>query len=465
MVQVPILSGIYASTTADLERSLPVNLTPIAESGDGNGSGVSKGYLRLINGVRTVHVTDGADRGGYVWNGTHLRVIGPSLCEVTETAVKQLGDLGSDGKPVQFAEGFGRVAIATGGDLYYWDGSVLAKVADPDLGKALSVTWSDGYFLTTDGSYIVATELNDPTSVDPLKYGSSEADPDPVIAMLALRGEVYALNRYTIEKFLNAGTTGFPFQRSRGSQIPKGVVGRDAYAPFVESFAFCGSARDEGLGIYLAGAGQAVKISPRVVDAALGELSSDDAGLVQLEAVTTSGLQQLLVHLSTGTWVYHWTASQALDTPVWSQLRGDGNGAYPARHHTLVGNDLWCGSDGKLGVSDAAIATLFDAPIGFSFDTPMLYNAGMGGFVHSLELVTLGGRGTENQISVSYSDDGVTWSNERFVGTGSVGARLVRALWRRLGRFGNWRIFRFRGVARSQVGFLRLEAEIEPLNA
>jgi hypothetical protein len=43
--------------------------------------------------------------------------------------------------------------------------------------------------------------LNDPTAVDPLKYGSSEADPDPILAIRKIRNEVYALNRHTVEVF------------------------------------------------------------------------------------------------------------------------------------------------------------------------------------------------------------------------------------------------------------------------
>jgi hypothetical protein len=71
------------------------------------------------------------------------------------------------------------------------------------------VVWVDGYFMTTDGEFLVITELNNPFAVDPLKYGSSEADPDPVKSLLKLRNEVYALNRHTIEVFDNTGRRAF----------------------------------------------------------------------------------------------------------------------------------------------------------------------------------------------------------------------------------------------------------------
>ena len=466
MVQVAILSGIYGKTSADFERSVPVNMTPIAEPGDGNGTGISKGYLRLIYGVRQVLDAGATDRGGYVWNGQHLRVIGATLYRVAGVTLTALGALANDDKPVRFAEGFDRVGIATAEKLYYWDGSALAEVTDPDLGVVLSLAWSDGYFLTTDGGYIVATELNDPTSVDPLKYGSSEADPDPIVGVLALRGEVYAVNRYTIEKFINGGTTGFPFQRSRGSQIPKGAVGGRAYVPFVETFAFCGSARNETPSVYLAGAGQAIRISPRALDEALKLLSEAEMADVQLEAVHAAGLQQLLVHLPTETWVYHWTASQLLDIPVWSKLAGGAvlDQAFPARNFLLADGEWWCANGALLGVVDAGEPGLFGEPLAFQFDTALLYNGGAGAIVHEAELATLAGRGGDTQVALSWTDDGLTWSQERFAGAGARGNRGARPSWRRLGRLANWRGFRFRGVAKGPIAFARLEATLEPLS-
>lgn len=466
-MQVAILSGIYGKTSADFERSVPVNLTPIAEPGDGNGTGISKGYLRLVYGIRTVMPLSAPDRGGTVFQSVHLRVIGDTLYKLVANVLTAIGNVGSDGNRVQFAEGFGRIGIASAERLFYYDGSTLKQVTDPDLGKVVSLAWSDSYFLTTDGDYIVATELSDPTSVDPLKYGSSEADPDPIGGLLALRGEVYAINRYTIEKFINGGTSGFPFQRSRGSQIPKGAVGPLAYAPFVETFAFCGSARNETPAVYLAGAGQAIRISPRALDEALRKVPDVDLANVEVESVHAAGLQQLMVHLPAETWVYHWTASQLLGIPVWSKLAGGERAdlPYPARNFLLADGQWWCGTDTALGVIDEAVTTLFDKPLAFQFDTPLLYNGGAAAIVHEAELSTLAGRGGgDTRVALSYTDDGLTWSQERFAGAGARGNRGARPSWRRLGRLGNYRGFRFRGIAQSPVAFSRLEVVLEPLN-
>jgi hypothetical protein len=85
-------------------------------------------------------------------------------------------------------------------------------VVDPDLGTPIDVKWIAGYYVTTDGVNIVVTELNDPTAVNPLKYGSAEADPDKLWAVDELRNEMYAFGRYTIQVFENVGGDLFPFQ-------------------------------------------------------------------------------------------------------------------------------------------------------------------------------------------------------------------------------------------------------------
>ncbi|RYD25897.1 MAG: hypothetical protein EOP89_08190, partial [Lysobacteraceae bacterium] len=394
MVQIPLISGIYGGSATDFERSVPVNLTPIAEPGDGSGTGVSKGFLKTVPGIVTEHTASGADRGAVVYDGQHLRVIGSTLylVGVTLTAIGYVGD---DARPVQFAEGFGRIAICSNESMYYYDGSTLVQVTDPDLGRSYSITWSDGYFLSTDGDSIVVTELNDPMSIDPLKYGSSEADPDPIVGLMAIRGEIYAINRYSIEKLINAGTTGFPFQRSRGAQIPKGCVGSAAYAAFVETFAFCGSARNESPSIYLAGAGQAIRISPRALDDAMASLSREELPTIELETLNASGLYQLYVHLPRETWVYHWTASQLLDMPVWSKLAGGvmTDQPWPGRHYQRVGVEWYCGNAGKIGRVDENATTIFDDKIGYRFDTPLIYNEGRGAIAHDAELTV---RGTAN---------------------------------------------------------------------
>lgn len=176
-MQVPILNGIWTDGAADFRTAYPVNMAPIPKE-----QGISKGCLRPADGIVSLGTGPGIDRGGTNWNGTLYRVMGTKLVSVNSAGVATtIGDVGGTGQ-VRFAQGFGRLAIASGGHLFYWDGVTLSQVADPDLGTVLDLLWVDGYYMTTDGQYLVVTELADPTSVNPLwrpgPCGNASRSPD-----------------------------------------------------------------------------------------------------------------------------------------------------------------------------------------------------------------------------------------------------------------------------------------------
>jgi hypothetical protein len=248
-MQIPILNGIFTDDgQAEIRTSYPVNLIPVPKQ-----SGISNGYLRPADGLVKNGEGPGVNRGGIERDGVCYRVMGTNLCSIAaDGAVTVLGDVGgTDDNLVTLDYSFDLLAIASGGKLFYWDGTSVNQVTDPDLGLVLDVVWVDGYFMTTDGEFIIVTELLDPYAVNPLKYGSSEIDPDPVVALVKLRNEIYALNRHTIEVFDNVGGNLFPFQRIEGAQIQKGCIGTQACCVFIETIAFLGGGRNESPGIFL----------------------------------------------------------------------------------------------------------------------------------------------------------------------------------------------------------------------
>lgn len=464
-MQIPLLSGIYSSAQADYRKSLPVNLEPVLID-----SGISKGYLRTAPGIVSLASETGADRGGILWGQGHYRVIGSDLVIVsTDGTTTSFGSVGPGG-PVSMDYSFDRLGIASGERLYYWDGATLTEVTDPDLGVVLDFIWVDGYFMTTDGTSLVVTELNDPTSIDPLKYGSSEIDPDPVTGLIKIRGEVYALNRYTIENFRNIGGNGFPFRRNEGAMIPKGCVGTHAKCTFMETFAFVGGGRNEDVSIYLAGGGTALPIGTPETDILLSELTDDELAALEIEAREDRDESRLLVHLPDKTMVYHHKASLANQTPIWTVLAAGAGGdeAYPLRHLTLVGQ-RWIGGDenGRLGYLSYDVETQFGAVAGWQVEAGFIYNDSKGAIFKSLELVGLPGRaplGEEPRVFFSYTLDGETWSNERSIDAGAIGNRRKRICWRPMFRMGNYAGLRFRGADTAMQAWARLEAEIEPLS-
>jgi len=466
-MQIPILSGIFTDNGPDFRTSYPVNLVPTPKA-----SGISSGYLRPGDGIVANGTGPGTDRGGINWRGGLYRVMGTKLVEISSSGtVSVLGDVGGPvDELVTFDYSFSELAIASGGRLYYWNGGTLVQVTDPDLGVVLDVVWVDGYFMTTDGEFLVVTELTDPTQVNPLKYGSSEVDPDPVVALLKLRNEVYALNRNTIEVFDNVGGALFPFARIDGAQIQKGVVGTFACCVFEETIAFLGSGRNEAPGLYLGANGMAKKISTQEVDEILLQFTEAQLSTVKLEARNDRAHQHLYIHLPDRTLVFDAAASQTLQDFVWFTLTSTVVGFAPYRARNLVyAYDKWLVGDpqsSNIGYLVDTVGSHWGEQVRWEFGTLIVYNEGKGAIFHDMELVSLTGRvalGIDPQISTSYSVDGLSYSQEKFIKVGTIGNTSKRLAWFQQGHMRNFRIQKFRGDSDSHISFVRLEAKIEGL--
>lgn len=467
-MQIPILSGIYADNTPELRTGYPVNLVPVPMV-----SGISNGFLRPADGIVANGAGPGIDRGGISWLGVCYRVMGTKLVSVGfDGAVTTLGDVGgSESDLVTFDYSFDLLAIASGGGLYYWDpvAVTITKVTDADIGIVLDVVWVDGYFMTTDGESIIVTELSDPLSVNPLKYGASEIDPDPILALLKLRNEVYSINRNTIEVYDNVGGDFFPFARIDGAQIQKGAIGTHGCCIFIDRIAFIGSGRNESPGIYLAVSSTLQKLSTREIDNILLGYTEYQLEDVKLEARNDKGHQSLYIHLPDRTIVYDASASEMSKEQVWFTLTSSVSGF----SQYLARNMVWCYDKWLVGdPQSSAIGYLvqdtghhWDQQVRWEFGTVIAYNESNGAIFNRLELVSLTGSvaiGINPQIRTSYSIDGKSYGQEKSVSVGTVGSNK-RIVWFQQGYMRNWRIQRFRGDSDAHVSFVRLEVQVEPL--
>lgn len=466
-MQIPILSGIYTDDNADFRTSYPRNLVPVPKD-----QGISKGYLRPAEGLLSEGTGPGVGRGGINWNDVCYRVMGSKLVSVSPSGVVTThGDVGS-GAQVSMDYSFDRLAIASAGSLFYWDGGSITKVTDVDLGTVVDMLWVDGYFMTTDSEFLIVTELADPTAVSQLKYGSSEVDPDPIKALLKLRNEVHALNRYTIEAYDNIGGTGFPFGRIEGAQIQRGTLGTHCCCVLLESIAFLGSGRKEAPAIWLGGNGSSAKISTREIDQILKGYTEVVLAASVMESKVDENHQILQLHLPDQTLVYDAAASKILGESVWHTLttgvRVDILGQYKARNLVWC-YDKWLVEDPTsttIGRLVSNVSSHWGVVNGWEFGTTIAYNEGNGAIFHELELVALTGRsvlGFDPTIYTDYSLDGEQWSVPKGVKAGKSGQRQKRLLWLQQGSMRNWRIQRFNGTSDAHASFARLEAQVEGL--
>lgn len=470
-MQIPILQGTYTDTEANYRRSYPRNAVPVPKD-----NGIAQGYLRIAPGVRRFDVAapliDGASRGAIMWEGVHYRVIGSKLVSVSGNgAVTILGDVTTDGRQVALDYSFDNLAIGSAGRLYYWDGSLLTQVTDPDLGLVVDMIWMEGYFISTDGTFVPVSELTDPYVWDPLKYGATDS-PDKTVGLMDYRRELYVFNRYNIYVYDNQPVDGatFPFVLNPGATINKGALSRSTKCQIDQRFAFVGGGQNEPISIYFGNGGVADKVATQDIEEILAQYPEEILAQSLLESRADKVHQFLYLHLPDQTMVYDLSASMVTGVPVWYFLSSaaDSNGAYRPINFLYANNEWTCGDtvDSRLGVIDPAIVTHYDIVVGWQFDTTLLYNEARGAIVNSLELIGLTGRveiGDEPTISLSWSDDGLTYSDEKFISLGRQGETTKRLQWRNIGEFEQTRAFRFKGRTRSLGAFTRLEAEIEPL--
>lgn len=464
-MQIPILNGIYADGDADFRTSYPVNLIPVPKE-----NGISKGYLRPADGIVTVMLGPGKDRGGINWNDVHYRVFGTQLCTVAENgALTIIGDVGGYGEMVRLDYSFEKLIIISGGGLYYSDGMTVTRVIDSDLGNVIDGLWVDGYTVMTDGEFIYSTDINDPASVKSSNYASSEIDPDPIEGLLKLRNEVVAINRYTMETFQNIGGVNFPFARVNGAQVMRGCVGTHAACVFNEAIAFLGGGRNESIAVWIAQNSSTVKISTREIDQILATYQEFQLKNVVVECQVDSGHERLLIHLPDQTLAFDSSASRALEQPVWYFLRTavDGMGAYQGRNLVWCYNKWWgSGDGGKIGYLSPSTSYQNGVDVYHEFTTQIIYNEGAGAIFHDLELIALPGRVNiynDPMVWTSYSIDGETWSHERGIKCGKMGDRTKRLLWLQQGSMRKWRIQKFRWQSDAHLSVARLEARLEPL--
>jgi Phage stabilisation protein len=465
-MQIPVISGIVADESGAFLNSYPTNREPILKD-----TGLSNGYLAAPPGITTRSTTGlGQDRGGINWNGVCYRVIGTKLVRVgNDWSVIAIGDVGGGG-PCAFDYSFDNLIINSGALLYYWNNTDgLRQVTDPDLGPVLDAIYVDGYTMTTDGASLVVTELNDPMAVMPLKYGSSEDSPDPVTGLVHMHGEVYALNRYTVQVFQNIGGLGFPFQTVKTATVPYGCVGPRAKCKFNGTVAFVGSQENGQPGVYLLGAGDAAKLSTQEVDSDLAALSESELAAVWVESRNVNDDQRLIVHLPSVSWGFSTQVTRKSSVKTWCRYvssttfdgRYEGRGLVYCYGQWIVGN-----SAGQVGSLDWNNARHFDNDVMWQFDTALLYNDSNRAIVTGLELFGTPGRGDDDgRVFWSYTRDGETWSMERATPSGKLGQRNKRIAWRPGTRFNQYMGLRFRGCDGSLMGIARLEADIEPLNA
>jgi hypothetical protein len=453
MARLGFVGPAYALSNRDAAAQRCVNLFPQALE---VGNEPSQVILRGTPGLKSfATIVAGQPMRGAVSGGSVLyTVCGTGFYEVSTAGSATLrGTLNTSEGICSLAFNGTQVLIVDGTNGYVWDvsGATFSLLGGADFLGGDVVGFLDGYFIVNqpDTQYFQISSLYDGSTWDALDFGAAEGQPDNLVSLSVVKGQLWLFGETTTEVFYNSGNADFPFERVPGSVSEKGCAAKHSPAKIKDSVCWLGNDRV----IYRSNGYGLVKISTHAIDEAIAGYSvvSDAVGM----SYEQEGHDFYALTFPTAgvTWVYDAV------TNLWHERGGfNGDTGVFLRwrpnflvywNDTVVAGDY---SNGKLYTLDLATYTDNGETIVRMRRTPHAKNA-MKRIFHSEVMVQFetGVNGMtpaipmpEPQAMLRWSDDGGwTWSNELWRSLGAQGEYGLKVNWNRLGA-GRNRIYELR---------------------
>lgn len=465
---LPIANGHYVSDSLPLSAQQCINWYPNVEKVT---PVLSQESLIGTPGIRQL-TTSGEhnqrNRGAWVMAGVPYFVNGDSLYRLESdlSTLTNIGTIGGDGR-VSIADNGTQLCIVVPGASslgYIYDGSSLTQITDADFtanGQPQSVVFIDGYFLfSTDSKKFIISALNDGLSYNALDFGSSEADPDDIVAPFVFNNQLFMLGSQTTEAFQNIGTADFPFQRT-GLFIPKGLRGRFAITSANNSFMFLGSGKNESPAIWALDGNGVSKVSTTAIDSFLQgqDVSNCFAWSYAQKGAYFVGFSFPDTALVFDSVSGRWHERKSMLSGVNIGYRA--NAIAVAYGKTLVADS----QDGRIGSLELDEYKEYGNDIIRTVATQPFQNNMQAMMIPSIELTIESGVGnadvSDPVITLEISKDGgKTWDYARARHIGKVGEYRKRAIWRRNGRMSRFFALRFTLSDAVKPVILQLTADI-----
>lgn len=445
----------------DYRDALLVNMYAVERSVLG-----AKGYILNYPGLELFASGKGVDRGGN-YNERfekQYRISGIDFISVSENGtVTELGEV-SGSSQLAMPYSFNTQAIVGDGKMFLYSlGSGFSEVTDSDLGNPIDAIWVDGYYFLTDGEYIYHTDIDDETSIDPLKYATAEFMPDPSLGLLKTQdNKVLVFGRYSLEYFVDAATDDFAFQRVETRAQKIGIVATHAKCE-AENIYIVGGRKKEGVAVHLIGIGSSDKVSTREVDKILGGYTEPELADIRMEVRTENNTTFVLTHLPNETLCFNETIAKVFGVEsAWSILKSDvaGNEKYRAINGVFdARSSKWVYGDkisANIGVLNNDICTQYGEKVEWIVTTPFFFLDGMS--IDEVELETIPGHtDTEDaKVALSITYDGFSFGREYWLKYGDPRDYNQKLIARSLGDADDWMALRFRGASKSRMSFALL---------
>lgn len=442
----------------DYRDNLPVNMTAVVKSIRG-----ANGYMLSHYGLTQFATASGIDRGG-IWNERlidHYRVSGQKFVSVSTTGVvDELGAI-SGSKRASLAYSFNTQAIVADGKMWLYDGATLTEITDPELGDPIDIAWIDGYYVLTDGENIYHTDITDETSIDPIKFSTSEFSPDPTLAVdKTTDNQWIVFNRYSTEYFENVASANFAWRRISGKALKAGVVGTHCETELEGRFYILGGGKEESVSVHYISAGTYTSIATREVDKVIATYTEEELADAVLETRVQDKDSFILVRLPRDTLLFNSTVALKFGIEfAWTIVKtGFGNdpwraanGVYDARLSEWIYGDIL---DGRLGILDKTVGSQYGNQVESILYTPLVNLESES--VDEIELDIIPGHQIDTSkvtTALSTTYNGVTFGTEIWVLYGEKNKYDQRFIKYRLGYVRNFAGWKFRTITTERLAF------------
>jgi len=460
--KLTLIKGEKVDSDVDYRDQLPVNMYAVKKDILG-----AQGYMLSYPGLSSFGTVVGKDRGA-TYNerkSNHFRVSGNSLIEVDITGTQTILGTISGRMQAAMPYSFNTQAIIADGRMWLYsvaeEEDDFIEVLDEDLGDPIDGIWIDGYYFMTDGEYLFHTDIDDETSIDPLKFSTALFSPDPTLGLLKTQdNKVCVLGRYSIEYFQNVATDNFAFQRIESRAQKIGIVATHAKCEAKGQFYIVGGRKNDSVGIHAFRLGATLKISTREVDKLIAEYTEPELIDIRMESRQADDVLFILIHLPDYTLCYNDTIASSFGRDfAWTILKTDIkgntpyrgiNGIFDARISKWIYGDKSSNTIGKL---DNSICTHYGENVEWQLYTPLKMLETMS--INELELQTIPGLNTSEgaTVAVSITYNGVSFGTEWWTLYSLPTDHNQRFILRGLGYVSEWVGFKFRGVSSHRMAF------------
>ena len=443
-MKTPFLGPAYTARSPFLANNRLVNLYPSIVEG---AKAREVGAFYTTPGLTLKATVGGGPIRGMAQTGdTALIVSGAGVWQLTSAFTsKQIGTIGSSSGPVSILWNGSQAAIFDQLSGYLVTGSV-SPISLPFGGAPGAATYQDGYGLVIEAGTFKMWQSNlyDLSTFDALKFGDASSVPDNIIALASLQSIIWVFKQTGTEFWQDVGGNNFAFGKVVGAQVQHGCVAPYSVTVCGDVLAWLGQDA-QGQGVVYVGSGYgADRISTHAIEGAIASYGtiSDAIGY----AYQSDGHIFYVLTFPTGgaTWVYDLTESRSFKAPMWHQ-RAQFSGGLLGRHQ------------GNCFVFFAGLPLVGDYQSGniYALDPNALTdNGAQRKWLRSWEAlpqfseatVRFGSLRIDMQTGINVpvatspsvrlrwsQDGGRTWTPERIVAAGPIGATTQRVKFNRLG--------------------------------